>query len=161
MTVDGGDPSVSKQAGLADIGLRLDQLTDLFRRRLAEDRVKAAAFEELRAEIKFARAGLSNMVVRPLALGIIGVIDRIESNSEPDDGFIGSLVEELLDVLSTVGVVQIEAVGVVDPRLHAVQSVSGGSGHLVVEQLIRRGFTIENAVLRPAHVAAIRLEPSE
>ena len=143
-----------------EIVRRLDELTDLFTRRLLDDRAKRETIDALRDELERSRAGLAAEYLLPLVRGLALVVDRLDRYDGPDVDFVASVRAELLDVLGTHGVDQIRVDGGFDPRLHeavdtrADPNVPAGG----VLELRRRGYAHGTAVLRPAQVVVNRPE---
>jgi molecular chaperone GrpE (heat shock protein) len=84
-------------AGQQEIARRLDELADLFRRRLVEDREKQKAFDALYRELTQARAIADGQYLVPLVRRLINVIDRLR---ETPGEFAPSIADELTDILS-------------------------------------------------------------
>lgn len=76
---------------------RLDELTDLFRRRLLQDRAQARAVEVLRAQV-------DDLRLAPLCRELILLLDRIDAS---EDDFARSLGEELEEILAHYGLERI------------------------------------------------------
>lgn len=132
---------------------RLDELRDLFQRRLLDDRGKREAIEALREELRQAKDGPFREFVEPLVHSLALVVDRLDRYEGVDPAFVASVRDELLDVLARHGITQVE-VDVFDPERHeAVASavVDGTPAGRVVERR-RRGFAHGPRVFRPAQV---------
>lgn len=133
---------------------RLDELTDLFTRRLLDDRVKREAIDTLRDELDRSRAGLAAEYLLPFVRGLALVVDRLDRYDGPDTGFVMSVRAELLDLLATHGVDEVPATGAFDPARHeAVGSRAepdAPAGEVL--ELRRRGYVRGTTVLRPARV---------
>jgi molecular chaperone GrpE (heat shock protein) len=150
------DP-MSQLAGLAG---QLDQLQDLFRRRLLDDRDKRQLIDALSAKVDHLEKARAAEAERPLVTRIALVIDRIEGRRPPDEsGFLSSIADELIDVLEAMGVTPIPVTEAFDARKHEVVRVEGGSGDgLRVTAVLRRGYEKSGVILRPAQVAVERIE---
>lgn len=142
---------------LATVSGRLDELTDLFRRRLLDDRAKQAVIEDLQARLDRAEAALSAASLKPLVDGLSLVIERLQASDQADE-FRASITDELEYVLETVGVAAISAKPgePVDRLRHRVTSATGNGPELRVAELIRSGYEKHGVVLRPATVTAVR-----
>lgn len=141
------------EASQADVVARLDELRDLFQRRLLDDRGKREAIEALREELRQAKDGPFREFLEPLVHGLALVIDRLDRYDGADPQFVRSVRDELLDLLARHGVTQIEA-DVFDPDRHeAVASAAFGAAPAgSVVELRRRGFAHGARVFRPAQV---------
>lgn len=147
---------------LARVSERLDDLTDLFKRRLLDDRAKQAMIEDLQTRLTRADKAASATALKPLVDALSLVIHRLQS-SEPSAELLTSIGNELEDVLEAVlGVVVITANpgDPVDRLRHEVISASGGGAELRVGVFVRSGYEKDGVVLRPAKVTAVRV-PTE
>jgi molecular chaperone GrpE (heat shock protein) len=148
---------VTVDSGIPDIQARLDELVDLFRRRLLDDRDKRRLIDEAFERVRSAEEGAFRQSLQPFAVGVALVIDRLDGYTGADPGFAASIRDELLDVLERQGVVEIEAAGPVDPRLHevsrVVDAVDAGATP-TVHHLLRRGYRHGDWVFRAARVVA-------
>lgn len=137
---------------------RLDELMDLFTRRLLDDRQKRAAIDALQGELDLARQGLAAEYLLPLVREIALVVDRLDRYPGVDQEFTASVAAELVEALARHGVTEVPACGEFDPQTHeAVESVDRSdvpTGQVV--EVRRRGFTHPGAVLRPAQVVVNR-----
>ena len=139
---------------LVSIEARLDELTDLFRRRLLEDRSKQRALDELYEQLKFARSGLTEQFMTPLVREVLLVCDRLDELSfrVPE---CGSILEELLEPFHRRGLARVDASDVFDPRIHESHGIvptdSPADDGLVARE-IRAGYTLDGKVVRPARV---------
>jgi molecular chaperone GrpE (heat shock protein) len=145
------------QDGAQDAALetaqRLAELTDLFRRRLYDDREKQRAFDALYRELGQARALADGQYLMPLARRLINVIDRLSADSGE---LAGSVAEELADILAMYEVEQIKpASEVFDPRTQevaAVVDVADGEEDGTVATVRRSGWRLGTRILRPTLV---------
>jgi molecular chaperone GrpE len=137
---------------------RLDELTDLFRRRLVEDREKQRAFEALYQELAQARAIADGEYLMPLIRRLIGVIDRLGRAS----GEVAqSVVEELADVLASYDVERTRpSSAAFDPLIQEIASVletTDPDQDGTVALVHRDGWVRGGRVLRPMLVDVRRL----
>lgn len=123
---------------------RLDELTDLFRRRLLQDRVQAQAVEALRAQA-------DDLRLAPLCRELILLLDRIDAS---EDDFARSLGEELEEILAHYGLERIPAAPSLDPAIQRVVSTrpDAGAKEGAVLEVVREGYALNGVVLRPQHV---------
>lgn len=155
MTVSTPDPELpeAEQTGPAGVASQLDELRDLFQRRLLDDRGKREAIEALREELRQAKDGPFREFLEPLVHGLALVVDRLDRYDGADPEFVGSVRDELLDVLARHGVTHVEC-DVFDPDRHeaVASTVIEGipAGHVVERR--RRGFAHGSRVFRPAQV---------
>lgn len=138
---------------------RLDQLLDLFQRRLLEDKTSRQILAELTERTQRAEAGLFREHMHPLVLHLARIIDRLDRHDGPGVEFGLSIRDELLDALAAYGVVEVETSGEFDPARHeAIQITSDPqAADRAVTALLRRGYRHGDWVFRPAQVAVNRL----
>lgn len=138
---------------------RLDQLLDLFQRRLLEDKTSRQILAELTERTQRAEVGLFREHLHPLVVQLARIIDRLDRHEGPDAGFVLSIRDELLDALAAHGVEEVDAAGMFDPARHeAVEVVSDEQApDRAVTALLRRGYRHGDWVFRPAQVAVNRL----
>lgn len=137
-----------------EVARRLDELTDLFTRRLLDDRAKRETIDALREELEHSRAGLAAEYLLPLVRGLALVVDRLDRYDGPDGGFVTSVRDELLDLLATHGVDEIPATGGFDASRHEAVGTRTDDDTPPGEvlELRRRGYLHGTTVLRPAQV---------
>lgn len=148
---------------LGRIEQRLDELTDLFRRRLMDDRDKRRLIEAAAERAKEAEQGPFRQYLHSLVVGIAMVVDRLDAYQGDDQQLVASIREELLDSLARQGVVPVAADGPIDPRVHDVVAVEGrlpatGDQHMVVSHVQSRGYRHGDWIFRPARVSAVLAE---
>ncbi|WP_250281896.1 nucleotide exchange factor GrpE [Frankia sp. CiP1_Cm_nod2] len=143
---------------LASLSERLDGLTDLFKRRLLDDRDKRAVIEELQARLRQAEEARAAESLRPLVTRIALLVERLETTDATED-LRGSVIEELKDVLESFGVTSVAVGDTVDPRRHEIVSVTGEGPELRVGRLVRAGYEKDGFILRPARITAVRVTP--
>lgn len=123
---------------------QLDELLDLFRRRLLDDKAKNALIDDLRRQIEPATQA-------PMFRELLHIVDR---SSDPDNDLAASLGEEIVAVLGRHGVTAIPTDGAFDPKLHRVVEARVTEdlppGRII--KVIRPGYRIDSLVLRPAMV---------
>lgn len=133
---------------------RLDELRDLFTRRLLDDRQKHATIDALQEELAAVRRGLAAEYLTPIAREIALVVDRLDRYAGPDPEFASSIGAELVDLLDRHGVTEVPAGGEFDPQRHEAVDTSADPGvpDGRVVGVRRRGFAHHAAVLRPVQV---------
>lgn len=158
----------NESAETEQMAQQLGELTDLFRRRLLEDRNTRTLIEAQQSRIRELEADLAGERLRPLVSALALVIDRADSVAEVGGGddFASSVSEELVEVLAGLGIREVADQGRVDLQRHELVRVEGGQeGDLTVDTVLRRGFESDRIVFRPAQVVASRrgsapVEPS-
>jgi molecular chaperone GrpE (heat shock protein) len=154
--------SAGPPAGGDDLMRILDELRDLFRRRLLDDRDKRLLVEELHDRVQRAEEGIALEYLLPLIFRIMLVVDRLDDYAGADPDFVASIREEMLLAFSQHGVESVDGLGPVDPGFHEVVGVQGGRDRpgaaLMVERVVQRGFRYGARLLRPARVTAVPAE---
>ena len=143
---------------LASVAEQLDGLTDLFKRRLLDDRAKQTVIEDLQARLTHAENVAAATALKPLVDSIALVIERMKG-ATPTAELVTSICSELEYVLeAVVGVAAITATSgdPVDRLRHEITSASGEGTDLCVDELIRVGYEKDGVILRPARISAIR-----
>ncbi|MET9021681.1 nucleotide exchange factor GrpE [Actinopolymorpha sp. NPDC004070] len=150
---------------VAELAQEVAALRDLFQRRLLEDQARQRMYDELYRQLEFARQGLVEEFVAPLAREILLVVDRIDvlaGQGAAGDGDadhaanLDSVRAELLEILHRRGLREVDARGQeFDPRVHeAVARVPVEPGDRVgrVVEVRRPGYALSDRLLRPAQV---------
>lgn len=146
-------------ASLEGLSQRLDELTDLFKRRLLDDREKARAIGTLQSELEHARDGTRRQVLEPIVRQLILVLDRIDGQLDTGrDGltFLGTVSEEILEILHQYGVQRVDQFERFDPayaeagdlRATADRTLDG-----MPAGVVRPAYLWSGTLLRPATVA--------
>lgn len=152
MTLPSSVPSSS-----ATVEERLDELTDLVRRRLLDDRDKRRMLDDLTERLHTAEQGVFRQVLHPLVAGLALALDRCDRYDGTDPQFVASLRDELLELLSRHGVHTVPTDGEVDVRRHEVVGTVVGEENderYAVHSEVRRGLQHDGWVFRPAQVIA-------
>lgn len=146
---------------LAEIAKRLDDLSDLFVRRLADDRARRAAVEELSERLKQAELGPFRQFLHPFVHGVALVVDRLDRYEGPDPEFAASIRDELRELLERHGVREIEVADEFDPADHEAVEVrhEPEAPPGAVLEVRRAGFAHGPWVFRPAQVVVNTDEP--
>lgn len=150
---------MTEAAGNDPVLTRLDQLLDLFQRRLLEDKTARQALGELTERARRAEAGLFREALQPMVVHLARTIDRLDCYAGPDAEFAASIREELLEVLAAHGVEQIDTEGSFDPGRHEAIEVNSEAElpDREVTAVLRRGYRYGDWVFRPAQVSVNRL----
>lgn len=147
-------------ARLDGLSRQIDDLQDLFKRRLLDDRDKRQQIESLQARLDASESARSAEGLRPIVTQLALVIERVDTAESATKEFLASVADELWDVIAFLGVSPITDEGGFDPRCHEVVRVDGGEGtRLEVTEVLRTGFGKDGVVLRPAQVAVRRSLP--
>jgi molecular chaperone GrpE (heat shock protein) len=156
------DGTGTQPDGLPDVSRRLDELTDLFRRRLVEDREKQRAFDALYRELTQARAMADGQYLTPMIRRLINVVDRLRAT--PSE-FAPSIADELAEILAMYEVEEIRPQSALfDP---AAQEVAKMIDTAVPEEdgtiagVHRSGWHQGTRLLRPALVDVHRYRAHE
>ena len=129
-------------------------LGDLFRRRLLEDKAKARLYDELYSQLEVARGALASQLLWPLFRELLLVVDRIDALRPEREGALSSVRDELLEILERRSVTRMPATRSFDPTIHeAVSTSTDGTEPIgTVVEVMRPGYTVGQALLRPARV---------
>ena len=149
--------------GLEGIRAEIAELTDLFRRRLAEDKTKQRQLEELYSQLEFARQALAGALVIPLVRETLLIADRVDISGEVDP-LTESVVDEMLEIYKTRGLRAIAADSSFDASMHeAVEAEVVTESELVGQVLaVRRvGYSFGGTVVRPAQVVVGTAAPND
>ncbi|ONI71030.1 nucleotide exchange factor GrpE [Actinosynnema sp. ALI-1.44] len=138
----------------SEIKRSLDELADLFRRRLLDDRDKRQVITDYAERLQRAEVGAFRQYLQPIAHALALVVDRLDQYDGADPEFAGSVRDELLDILHRHGVRLIPGDGQFNPLHHEAV----GTHHdpqrpdRSVVSLLRRGYLHGEWVFRPAQV---------
>lgn len=148
------DEDDGKPTELQEVSRRLDELADLFTRRLADDRARRLAVEELTERLRQADLGPFRQILHPFVHGVALVIDRLDRYQGADPGFAASIRDELVDVLSRHGVQEIPVADGFDPAGHEAVDIRHDPDQPpgAVIEVRRTGFAHGGWVFRPAQV---------
>lgn len=133
---------------------KIDDLADLFRRRLLDDREKQRAFDALYEQLLDTRRLAEGEIVGPLARRLFSVIDRLDA--AVDNSLADSIADELVEVLSMHGIDELQPGNEqFDPTTQEVGSVvKGDQTHgVLVRAILRRGWRCNDRILRPTVVS--------
>ncbi len=162
MSDDRTTPEGMQSEGTREISRRLDELTDLFRRRLVEDREKQRAFDALYRELTQARAVADAQHLIPMVRRLINVVDRLRAT--PGE-FAPSIADELAEILAMYEVEELRPQSALfDPATQEVAKVldtdvEDEDG--IVAGVHRSGWHLGARLLRPALVDVNRYRARE
>lgn len=147
-------PDASRTVTPTLLAEKIDDLADLFKRRLLDDRDKQRMFDALYEQLQDTRRMAEGELILPLARRLLGVIDRLDK--AVDNELAESIADELAELLATSGV---EELNVADESFDAgtqeVGSVVRGdqTATVMVRAVLRRGWRYNGRVLRPTLVS--------
>lgn len=133
---------------------KIDELTDRYKRILAE-------FENYKKRSAKERENLYNSLLSDIITPMLPVLDNLEKATDAkteDNAYkegINLVLKQFKDVLNSLGVKEIEALGQsFDPEVHeAVTSIQDESlGEKEVKEVLRKGYKIGTKVIRHAMV---------
>lgn len=155
------DPLAQIQADLAEARTESEQWRDRFLRKAAEfDNYRKRTEKEKAESITLGKSAIL-MEFLPVADACERALQSLDSAASDQTGLekykegVGLLYRQLLDVLTRVGVVPIEAVGAkFDPHLHEalMREEDPSCEENTVIQELRRGYLFKDRLLRPAQV---------
>ena len=139
---------------LNTVKIELEETTDRLKRLMAE-------FENFKKRSSKEREGLYNSLLSDIVSKFLPVVDNLEkavnSNTE-EEGYkqgVELVLKQFMDVLSSLGVKEIEGVGsTFDPEYHeAVSLVQDESlGEKEIKEVFRKGYKIGDRVIRHSMV---------
>ncbi|MDQ0733196.1 nucleotide exchange factor GrpE [Arthrobacter sp. B1I2] len=139
---------------LAALQLEVSQLSDLFKRRLMEDRGKNALIETVQDQLRTANELLKYRDLEALIKEALLAIDRLQREPATPE-LVESAVDELLEVFRRRALVEIDDAGDFDPRVHEVVGTVDAAGELrpnTIAAIQRTGYRLGDRLLRPAQV---------
>lgn len=157
------DPDAEPPPGSgAEIVRRLDELADLFTRRLADDRARRAAVAQLTEQLRQAELGPFRQFLHPFVHGVALVVDRLDRYAGADPEFAASIRDELVDLLERHGVREVPVADGFDPASQEAVEVrrEPGAPPGAVLEVRRTGFAHGGWVFRPAQVVVNADEPA-
>lgn len=166
---DAGQPADARReqaatvADVQQVGVQVAELRDRVERRVLEDQQRQRMYDELYRQLEFARKGLADEYLTPIARELLLVIDRLDALGAVDPEKSGataagqelaSVRAELAEVLARRGVREVDATGeAFDPRVHEAvgRRVDPDRAGQVVE-VRRPGYALGGHLIRPAQV---------
>ncbi len=141
-------------ASLAALAQEVAQLRDLFQRRLFEDKSKNRLYDQVCAELASARAELAAHSAAPLFRELLLLVDRLDGLHRDGDEALGSVRDEIVEILERRDVRRVPSRAVFDPTVHeAVRAEPGAdrpTGTII--EVIRPGYLIGSRLLRAERV---------
>ncbi len=161
------DDSPDRATTLEDVRVEVANLTDLFRRRLMDDKAKNSLYEALQEQGRAAQDLLRYRAFETLFRESLLAIDRLQTEASTPE-LVQSAVEELLEVYARRALVPVVDSGEFDARVHEVvdsipATASTPAGSIVAVH--RTGYTLDGRLLRPTQVtvavAAMTADPAQ
>ncbi len=138
-------PKTKKSAPQKDE--RHEELENQLKRALAD-------YQNLERRVEEERRLLGQLSSALLIEKFLPVLDNLENAQKHlNDEGLEIVIKQFKDILSSEGVSQIEAVGAAfDPHQHEATEVHEGQNDNTVVKVLRKGYKINDKVLRPAQV---------
>lgn len=146
------------------------EVQDQLEQRVAdlENQLKRAVadYRNLESRISQGRSELTSFVGAELIRKLLPVLDHLEvalgglSETEKQSGWAKGVelaVKEFKGVLTQEGLDEIAADGLFDPSLHEAVDTREGDDNIILE-VVRRGYRLNDRVIRPAQVVVGRKE---
>lgn len=153
--MDAEKPTTAVDAGaFAELQNEVSQLSDLFRRRLFEDRSKNALIEDVQEHLRTARDLLRYREFEGLFKEALLAIDRLQHEPATPE-LAASVADELLESFRRRKLTEVDASGDFDPRFHEVVGTVLASGEVppnTIAAVQRTGYLLADRLLRPAQV---------
>ncbi|GAA2173151.1 nucleotide exchange factor GrpE [Arthrobacter parietis] len=148
------DAPASRDPVLEDIRTELANLTDLFRRRLMDDKARNSLYESLKEQARVSQNLLSYRAFESLFRETLLAIDRLQSEPTTPQ-LVESAVSELLEVFARRNLRPINDTEDFDPRLHEVIGTVPATERAPAGSIVavhRRGYSLDDRLLRPTQV---------
>lgn len=145
----------SESATLDGIRTELANLTDLFRRRLMDDKARNSLYEALQEQAKTSQDLLRYRAFESLFREALLAVDRLQSEPCTPE-LVESALDELLEVFARRTLLPIDDAGEFDPRLHEAVETIPASDRAPVGSIFavhRTGYTLDGRLLRPTQVS--------
>jgi molecular chaperone GrpE len=139
---------------LDDVARQLAELSDLFRRRLLEDRAKNETILALRQHLQAREELDTGAAFDAVFTETLLAVDRLVSEDASAE-LAASVATEILEVLGRRGLRALPSEGRADPTIHEIVGQEAGHPDVEVGEILevrRRGYTLGDRLLRPAQV---------
>ena len=142
------DEISSTRHELSEVREELKALSDLFSRRLMNDKKKNELIQTVTDAANYA-------CIEPFLYDLILLLDRIEGEK---DEVVQSVKEELMEILERRGVEKIKVTREFNSKLNKAVRVTESEEvtSLQVVRIVRNGYTYADRVVRPAEVVVAR-----
>ena len=146
-----------KNEDLEQLQSQINDLENQLKRAVAD-------YQNLEKRIDEGRSELTSFVGAELIRKLLPVLDHLNtalagiSEDERQSGWVKGVelaVKEFEGVLQSEGLDQIAAEGLFDPSLHEAVDTREGDDNIILE-VVRKGYTLNGKVLRPAQVVVGR-----
>ena len=164
--LDDAIENATKRAGLEELQLELarvkaenEEIRNQLKRAVAD-------YHNLEKRVTEGRSELTKWGTGELLVKILPALDHLEqalsgaNDTDRQSGWFRGVelaVKELNQVLQSEGLSQIGADGQFDPNLHEAVDTREGDDNIILE-VVRKGYTLNGKVLRPASVVVGRKE---
>lgn len=144
-------PKLTPKEDVQTIVDRNQQLEEQLKRALAD-------YQNLERRVEEERKLLNQLSSAILIEKFLPVLDNLESAQKHlNDQGLAIVVKQFKDILTKEGVQEIHSEGAqFDPKLHEAIEVVGGERDNIVVRVIRKGYTLNDNVLRIAQVVVER-----
>lgn len=141
----------AKTEDQADIGASIDEMEGRLKRALAD-------YQNLERRVDEERKLLGQLTSVILIEKFLPVLDNLENAQKHlGDQGLEMVIKQFGDILISEGVEEISAEGAeFDPNLHEATEVIEGESDNRVVKVIRKGYKINNKVIRPTQVVIAR-----
>lgn len=142
------------EEALVGIRAELTQLTDLFRRRLMDDKVRNALTESLQEQVRESRDLLRRRQLASVINEVLLVVDRLQSEPATAE-LVESAAGELLEVLARRSLEPVGVADMFDSSIHEAIAVVPATSQAPPGTIVtvhRTGYTLDGRLLRPAQV---------
>ena len=154
MTKEEAQTGPATADALASLKTEVNQLADLFKRRLMEDRSKNALIETVQEQIRVVNDSLRLRALESLFREALLAIDRLQNEPSTPE-LVESAVDELLEVFRRRDLTEVDDEGDFDPRLHEAVATVPANAQLLpntIAAVQRKGYLLGGRLLRPAQV---------
>lgn len=139
---------------LETVSAQVNELRDLFVRRLYEDKNTKALVQQVNASLERRDAIDKGKAFAPLVKELLLAVDRLQANA-PSEDLNQSVVDEIVTILDRYGVTKIDNTGVVDPKIHEIVGLAPATDGVesgTIIEVTRPGYLLGESVLRPSQV---------
>ncbi|WP_404290726.1 nucleotide exchange factor GrpE [Glutamicibacter arilaitensis] len=147
------DPTMVSEA-INALREEVEQLRDLFQRRLLEDKSKKSLIEAVQEQSRATTDVLRYRQLESLAKEALLAVDRLRAEP-PTLELNDSVAEELLEVFFRRDLIEVDDSGDFDARVHQIIGTVNASEQFPVDSIVsvaRTGYLLGDRLLRPAQV---------
>lgn len=151
---------IGNETALMNISQQLNDLQDLFRRRLLDDKLKTTMHETLAQQLQLSQSTAEQRTFEPLLRQLLLAMDRLEEGPASQE-LSESIVDELTQIFENWGCVRIREKATFNPKLHEVTETLATldqTEHGKIHNVIRPGYSFGDRVLRPSRVSIYKFE---